>query len=177
MRRAWLGHLEQVIEPGEHVDVPVLETLEQPVEQFLKAGHEIVERAVCWPRGFKGGAVRPHREPAQVALPGQPEPELRDRLVVRDLKLVQDRYHAGAMLIPSLSAVPGGIKNRAHSAFYLAQEMRDQVSDSSAARILAEQSTRGDKKLGWPLTDLPQPSDDALLPSRQSPPLGARLVC
>ena len=61
--------------------------------------------------------------------------------------------------------------------FHLAQEMRDQVSDSGAARLLGEQFTRGDKKLGWTLTDLPQTPDDALLPRRQSPRLGARLVC
>ena len=81
------------------------------------------------------------------------------------------------MLVPALPGVPGRIKNRAHSAFHLPQEMRDQVSDARVARLFGEQFTGGDKKLGWPFTDLAQPSGDALLPSRQSTRLLAWLVC
>jgi hypothetical protein len=71
MRRTGLCHGEQVIEPGEHADIQILETLQDPLQQLLNALGELRERAIRVPRGIeRRGPCAPAAKPAE--LPSRP---------------------------------------------------------------------------------------------------------
>ena len=162
MASAGLLHFEQLVQPGEHVGVPVLETLQQPVQQALEAVDQLGELSVGRTGALKGAAVRAHRQPA--ATGRQPQPEHGRPLVKGHPQIVKDSLDAGGMTALLLNRV----QDEPDRALDLSVQMTDQMGESTGLGLLGEQLARGGEPLGGSLANLlAEALDDAFLPRRE----------
>ena len=159
---AGLLHLEQLVQPGEHVGVPVLETLQQPVQQAFEAVDQPVELPVGGTGPLEGAAVRAHRQPSVTG--GQLQPEYGRLLLSGHPQIIKDSLDAGGMTALLLNRV----KDEPDRALDLPVKVTDQMSEGAGVGLLGEQLARGGEPLGGSLANLlVQALDDAFLPRRE----------
>ena len=160
---AGLLHLKQLVQPVEHVGVPVLETLQQPVQQALEAVDQLGELPVGRTGPLQGAAVRAHRQPPVAR--SQPQPEHGRLLLSGHPQIVKDSLDAGGMTALLLNRV----QDEPDRALDLPVQMSDQMGDGAGLGLLGEQLARGGEPLGGSLAYLrAETLDDAFLPRRKS---------
>ena len=160
---AGLLHLKQFVQPVEHVGVPVLETLQETVQQALEAVDQLGELPVGRTGPLQGAAVRAHRQPPVAR--SQLQPEHGRLLVSGHPHIVKDSLDAGGMTALLLNWV----QDEPDRALDLPVKMSDQMGDGAWLGLLDEQLARGGEPLGGSFAYLrAETLDDAFLPRRKS---------
>jgi hypothetical protein len=160
---AGLLHLEQLVQPSEHICVPVLETLQQAVQQALETVNQLGELPVRRPRPIKGAAMRAHRQPPVTG--GQLQPEHGRLLLNGHPQLLNHSLDTGGMTALLLNR----IQDEPDRALDLPVKMTDQMGQSPRLRLMGKQLARRSEPLSNSLANLlAQTINDTFLPRREA---------